>query len=209
MSDNTDAMNLEVEELKQQLESIRAERQALVKDQRSMDNRLFNFQSLLRAARALHNCKEIPELMSVLKAIISDKLDATGIWIFLYDEDEKHFRLQLAYDGKVRKTDAVPKSGDAFSFMLQPGILWQLVCQGVSFSVVDLDGNFRFPELFAATKLDRFSATQWLPLVMNNEPKGLVWRWGRCAAAPPTVSRSRSSSAPWASRRRWPSPRWT
>ena len=174
MSENTDAMNLEVQELRQQLDSIKAERQALVKDQRSMDNRLFNFQSLLRAARALHYCKEIPELMTVLKAIICDKLDAAGVWIFLYDEDEKLFRLQLAYDGEVRKTDAVPKSGAAFTFTLQPGILWQLVCQGVSFSVVDLDGNFRFPELFAATKLDRFHATQWLPLVMNNEPKGLV-----------------------------------
>ena len=176
MSDelNQDPADLEISELRRQLEVIKEERQALLNDQRNMDSQLFDFRSLLRAARALHYCKEIPELMSVLKAIICDKLDATGVWIFLYDEEKKEFRLQMAYDGQLRKTDAIPKTGKAFTFKLNPGILWQLVCQGVSFSVVDLDGNFRFPELFEATRLDRFHATQWLPLVMNNLPKGLV-----------------------------------
>ena len=176
MSDNMnqDSTDLEISELRRQLDTLKEERQGLLNDQRNMDSRLFDFRSLLRAARALHYCKEIPELMSVLKAIICDKLDATGVWIFLYDEEDGAFRLQLSYDGEVRQTDAIPKTGEAFTFKLQPGILWQLVCQGVSFSVVDLDGNFRFPELFEVTRLDRFRSTQWLPLVMNNLPKGLV-----------------------------------
>ena len=166
--------DLQISDLQQQLESLRLERTALLADQRTMDGRLFDFRSLLRAARALHYCRDIPELMSVLKAIICDKLDTTGVWIFLYDQTDACFKLELAYDGQVRKTDAVPPSGEPFSFQLQPGILWQLLCQGVSFSVVDLDGNFRFPELFEVTRLDRFPSTQWLPMVMENKPVGLV-----------------------------------
>ena len=157
-----------------ELDLLRQQRQTLLTDKRNMDSRLFDFRSLLRAARALHYCRDVPNLMAVLKAIICDKLDATGVWIFLYDEEQNKFTLELAYDGAMRQTEELPKTGAVFSFALQPGILWQLVCQGVSFSVVDLDGNFRFPELFAATKLDRFHATQWLPLAMENRPVGLV-----------------------------------
>ncbi len=139
------------------------ERDRLLQDQRQMDGRLFDYHSLLRASRALHHCRDMETLSSVLRAMIRDKMGDVTVCIFMYDEEGGGFT-QLLVSG-----DETP-----FSFDLGPGILWQLLRRGEPFSVVDMDGAYRFPDLFEETGLDRMGAVIWTPLVMDDQPKGLL-----------------------------------
>ena len=144
------------------------ERDRLLLDQRQMDGRLFDYHSLLRASRALHHCRDMNALAGVLRAMIHDKMGAVAVRIFLYDEAAGVFTL-FDDPSEVGDRDAAP-----FSFGLGPGILWQLLRRGEPFSVVDLDGAYRFPDLFASTGLDTLSAVIWTPLVMDDQPRGLL-----------------------------------
>ena len=139
------------------------ERDRLLQDQRQMDGRLFDYHSLLRASRALHHCRDMDTLADVLVAMIHDKMGEVPVWIFIYDEEHKRF-IQL--DSQAE--DALS------SFSLGPGILWQLLRRGEPFSVVDLDGAYRFPDLFSSTGLDAMHTVIWTPLVMDDQPRGLL-----------------------------------
>ncbi len=153
---------------------LEGEIEELLACQRTMDARLFNFQSILRASRALYDCREMDDLLVLLKAIVDDRFDTDGLWFFIFDRESSSFQLRLRCDGPCRSEEQLVASRDPFSFSLGPGILWQLLRQGEPFSVVDLAGRSRFAGLFASKGLDRLASVLWLPFVMEGEPVGLL-----------------------------------
>ena len=144
-------------------DDLTQERDQLLGDKRRMDGRLFDYHSLLRSSRALHHCRQPGELTDVMRAMIRDKLGGANIWIYLFEREAKEFQL-------IGATEECKPA----SFVLDPGILWQLLVQGEPLSVVDMDGGFRFPELFATTGLDNLSAVVWVPMVMEDNPLGII-----------------------------------
>ena len=144
-------------------DDLTQERDQLLGDKRRMDGRLFDYHSLLRSSRALHHCRQPGELTDVMRAMIRDKLGGANIWIYLFEREAKEFQL-------IGATEECKPA----SFVLDPGILWQLLVQGEPLSVVDMDGGFRFPELFATTGLDNLPAVVWVPMVMEDNPLGII-----------------------------------
>ncbi len=143
--------------------------------QHLMDARLFDYRSLLRAARALHHTRNLDDLLRMICAMVHDRLDVTDQWLFLRCEDPPQRFLQwLPEAGDSSEEEATADAPEGFAFTLGQGIVWQLLCEGEPISVQDLGGRFRFAELFAATGLDRFPAVVWLPLVMERKPRGLL-----------------------------------
>ena len=164
-----------------ELKALRRQREELLDQQRSMDARLFDYRSLLRASRALHNTRNLDELLTILQAMILEKLDVTYLRIFLFDAEAFRFNLWSEPLDEPGSNGAV--GPEPFSFDLRRGILWQLLCEGEPISVLDLEGRFRFHDFFMSSGLDRFRSMLWLPLVAINEPVGFVSLGRRRSAA--------------------------
>ena len=139
-----------------------------------LDSRLFDYSSLLRATRVLYTCRDIEKLTAILMAIVCDRLDNLDMWVFLFNEGQNSFELKLSNEDQISQKFMDSPEDSPFSFTLQPGILWQLLCQREPISIVGIDGNFRFKHLFETTRLCRFKASLWLPLVNENSPVGFL-----------------------------------
>ena len=150
---------------------------AALERQHVMDARLFDYRSLLRAARALHHTRDLDDLLGMISAMVRDRLDVTDQWIFLSSEQVplRFVQWAPAAEPDAEATAEPPEPPAApFAFTLEHGIVWQLLCEGEPISVQDLSGRFRFAELFAASGLDQFPSVVWLPLVMVSRPLGLL-----------------------------------
>jgi len=157
------------------LEQARAELDTLQELRRRQDECLFDYKSLLRAVRAFHHCRDLEQLSLILRAIIYERIACSGLWFFIYDQEEERFVLWFSYQHDAAQTGEYTLLPDTrYAFSLQPGILWQLFCRGEPFSVVDRDGGHRFADLFQRKGLDAIDASAWLPLVIENKPAGVI-----------------------------------
>jgi len=75
---------------------------------------------------------------------------------------------------KVALAEGLPDEVRDISFPAEDGILWRLLVAGEPFSVVDLRGEPRFPEIFRANGLERLGGQIWIPLVMPGEVIGVL-----------------------------------
>ena len=131
-----------------------------------LDQRIFDLSALLKAGEALHDELQVEALCRLLIAMCRERTRAEKMALLLHDAD--------ACCLKVALSEGLPDDVVDISFPDEDGILWRLLVAGEPFSVVDLRGNPRFPEIFGANDLERLGGQIWIPLVIPGEVIGVL-----------------------------------
>jgi len=131
-----------------------------------LDRRIFDLKALLKAGEALHDELEVDALCELLVAMCAERTQVECLAMLLHDPELGVVRVVL--------TEGLPEAIDAVSFPANDGILWRLLVAGEPFSVVDLDDQPRFPEIFVANDLQTLKGQVWIPLVMPGEVVGVL-----------------------------------
>ncbi|MDA1044444.1 MAG: diguanylate cyclase, partial [Verrucomicrobia bacterium] len=134
---------------------------------RVLERQVFDLISLVKAGRALHNILDPPHLYDVTLAVVSEKLSAGPLALFMYDESRKSFSLV-----KTRELDAL--NADFFSFEIEEGLLWQNILQYEPFSVTSTAGKSLFDVFFRKHRLGRLQSDLWVPLSLKDNLIGLL-----------------------------------
>lgn len=145
--------------------------------QAQLDRRIFDMEALLTAVQALHDELDLDSLTELFVAMIAERLQVRELALLLHNE-------QLGRLVVTRIGDLPPEAQDV-SLPADDGILWRLILAGEPFSVVDLDGQPRFPETFLTERLEVLRGRVWIPLVMPGKVIGVlsVGASNRAAAA--------------------------
>jgi len=131
-----------------------------------LDRRIFDLSALLKAGDALHDVLEVEPLSALLIAMVRERVQVDQLALFLNNPETGLVELQ-AHNG-------LPDDVDGLSFPAEDGILWRLLLAGEPFSVLDLGGRPRFPEIFDVNQLEQVQGRLWLPLVMPGKVIGLL-----------------------------------
>lgn len=131
-----------------------------------LDRRIFDLKALLKAGEALHDELEVDALCKLLVAMCRERTHVECLSLLLHDPE--------AGVVKVNLTEGLPDEVDEVAFPADDGILWRLLIAGEPFSVIDLDGQPRFPEIFSANQLKTLMGQIWIPLVMPGEVVGVL-----------------------------------
>ena len=131
-----------------------------------LDQEVFDLSALLKAGAALHDELEVDALCRLLLAMCKERTQIEQMAILLYDQEEGCV--------KVVRTEGLPAEASELSFPIVDGILWRLLRAGEPFSVVDLRGAQRFPNIFGANGLEGLNAQFWIPLMMSSDFIGVL-----------------------------------
>lgn len=137
-------MKTEIEQLRDQLVEL--------------DQKVFDMNSLLQANKAFDNILEARELFNIFASMVNERFGLSRYALFILDEEGNAFIMKTGYglDEEV---------GADFSFPRQEGLLWQAICQGKPFSVVDREGKPRFRVPFENHRLSLLGSDLFVPLV--------------------------------------------
>ena len=130
-----------------------------------LDRRLFELESLLKAGEVLQGVLDVGELCTLVLSMIRERTLVTDLSLLLLDNESNLFRLEAC------TVEGVPED---LNFPADRGLLWSQLRAGQPFSVVDLEGQYRFEAIFAQHGLDQLASQLWLPLVMAERVVGMV-----------------------------------
>jgi diguanylate cyclase (GGDEF)-like protein len=128
-----------------------------------LDRRLFELEALLKAGEALQGELDVGVLCNLLMTMVRERVRVGKEAVLLHDE--------AAGLVAVEATHGLPEEASDLSFPAEQGILWSLLRSGEPFSVLDLAGDPRFPDIFAEAGLEQLEGQLWIPLSM---PSGVV-----------------------------------
>lgn len=131
-----------------------------------LDRRLFDQEALLKAGDSLQGEMDVGELCSLLLAMVHERVHAQHIAVLLHDEAAGRLSLEAAR--------GLPDEVAGISLPADRGILWSLLRAGDPFSVVDLDGQPRFPDIFDGNGLRALLGRTWIPLAMPGRVVGVL-----------------------------------
>ncbi|NOY27420.1 MAG: sensor domain-containing diguanylate cyclase [Oligoflexia bacterium] len=131
-----------------------------------LDHEIFDLVALLKAGEALHDELDVKRLMRLLIAMIHERLRVDEIAVMLHDSDTGFVVVEVV--------DGLPEELLGSAFPAKDGILWRMILSGERISVVDINGEPRFPNIFREHGLRALQGQTWLPLVMPDQVVGLV-----------------------------------
>jgi diguanylate cyclase (GGDEF)-like protein len=130
----------------------------------TLDQRVFELTSLLKAVRTLSNILNPLKLYSVFSDILREKIRIRMLAIVIYHEETETFELVFNHG-----------LGDLnFEFKREEGLLWQNILENEPFAVTDALGNPLFREFFEKCDLDKLGSKMWVPLIMRGKVIGLL-----------------------------------
>ena len=131
-----------------------------------LDRRLFELESLLKAGEALQGELDPGALCRLLMTMVRERVRVGQLAVLLHDEETGLLG--------VEEVQGLPEQSKDLAFPAEQGILFSLLRSGEPFSVVDLDGQPRFPDIFAENRLEQLGGRLWIPLTMPGRVVGVL-----------------------------------
>ena len=119
---------------------------------------------LLKACRDLSNSLRPHELYATFAKIIKAEFGVIQLCLFVYNSEKECF--ELAFSDGMGKLN--------FKFKREKKEFWKNILQDKPFTVVDDQGNPRFPGFLEKQDLKILPSKLWVPLVMRDDVIGLL-----------------------------------
>jgi diguanylate cyclase (GGDEF)-like protein len=156
----------------QELEKINTENKERISffssQTKKLDEQVFDLYTISQAGKVFIANPEIERLSEILLSVIAEKMGVEKCALLLYNETTTDFELfkHFGFDDDSELRD--------IKYRRSEGLFWHLVVNGEPFSVVDFEGNLRFPSIFLKDNLHKLLSTLWVPLKTKDKTVGIV-----------------------------------
>ncbi|MCL5036539.1 MAG: sensor domain-containing diguanylate cyclase [Chloroflexi bacterium] len=163
-----------VSDLKLQIAETVAENEKLKKkiaflssQTKRLDEQVFDLFTIAQASRVFTANPDIYRLTGILLSMIVEKLRTEKAAFMLYNDDFQGYEVikVVGLDEKLVKN---------IKYKAREGLFWQMIASGEPFSVIDIEGNLRFEQIFSEHKLDLLESSYWIPLKTRESVIGIV-----------------------------------
>jgi diguanylate cyclase (GGDEF)-like protein len=134
------------------------------------DRRAFDLEALLRAGTALHGTLDLPRLCRQLASMMRERTGHPDVSVWV----AQGHATGDSVDPVLTRQCPLPDGEGAAEIRVGDGMFWQLIVAGHPVSVVDLDGQPRFPLIWSKNGLNQRDGSVWVPMVLNGRVIGLV-----------------------------------
>ncbi len=165
--------------LRQMLESSLNEnrklKQALYKvthQNKKLDEQVFDLFTISQANKVFVAHHDDSELAEILLSVIVERVNVEKCCLLIFDEDYQVYRVK--HSKGFDKDDL-----RNVRYKKREGLFWRMVLNGEPFSVLDIEGNVRFPQIFKENGLDVLQSCYWIPLKTKENVVGIITIDGR------------------------------
>lgn len=141
--------------------------QSLKKQTRQLDKRVFDLFTISQAGKVFTATPDSHRLSEILVSMITERLRVEKAALLLLSEKGDVF--EVAYHMGLN-ADYLRE----VKYQQKEGLFWQLIVNGDPFSVVDIEGNQRFPSIFKGANLSKLESTVWVPMKTKDKVVGII-----------------------------------
>lgn len=134
---------------------------------RQLDKRIFDLFTISQAGKVFTATPDTGRLAEILISMIAERLRVDKAALLLLDEKTNNYH--VAYSIGMDKDEL-----RNVRYQQKEGLFWQLVVNGDLFSVIDIEGNQRFPTVFDGSDLSRLESTHWIPMKTKDKVIGII-----------------------------------
>jgi len=134
---------------------------------KKLDEQVFDLFTISQANKVFVAHHDDLELAEILLSVIVERINVQKSCLLLLDEDYQVYRVKLAkgFDRDDLKSVRYKK---------REGLFWRMVLNGEPFSVLDIEGNVRFPQIFKENNLEMLQSCYWVPLKTKENVVGII-----------------------------------
>jgi diguanylate cyclase (GGDEF)-like protein len=156
-----------VQELLKENRKLRQKLQKVAYQNKKLDEQVFDLITISQANKVFvaHHNETI--LAEILLSVIVERANARKSCLLLLDEDTQTYRIKysIGLEQDVLRSTRYGR---------KEGLFWRLISNGEPFSVVDIEGNLRFPKIFGENALDALESSYWIPLKTKENVIGII-----------------------------------
>lgn len=134
---------------------------------RHLDKKVFDLFTISQAGKVFTATPLTNRLSEILLSMIAERLKVDKATLLL--RDEKTGNYIMAYSIGFEKDEIID-----VRYTQKEGLFWQLIVNGDPFSVVDIEGNLRFPSVFEGSNLSRLQSSFWVPMKTKDKVVGII-----------------------------------
>jgi diguanylate cyclase (GGDEF)-like protein len=134
------------------------------------ERRSFDLEALLIAGSALHGTLEPERLCRQLASMLRERTGHTEVSVLL----AQGVAVGASVDPVMVRAWPTQEGAATVRVHVGDGLFWQLIVAGQPVSVLDLDGQPRFPGIWAANGLAAWGGSVWVPMVLQGRVIGAV-----------------------------------
>ena len=141
--------------------------QTLKQKNKELDQSVFDLFTISQAGKVFTSTPDTKQLSIILLSMITERLGVKKCSLLLHNKDRRYFSVShcIGIDERV--------AGNV-TYNYKEGLFWQLLANGDPFSVVDIEGNNRFANIFKENNLEALESSTWVPMKTRNSVIGIV-----------------------------------
>ncbi len=141
--------------------------QTLKLKNKELDQSVFDLFTISQAGKVFTSTPDTKQLSIILLSMITERLGVKKCSLLLHNKDRRYFYVShsIGIDERV--------AGNV-TYNYKEGLFWQLLANGDPFSVVDIEGNNRFANIFKENNLEALESSTWVPMKTRNSVIGIV-----------------------------------
>ncbi|MBF0494455.1 MAG: diguanylate cyclase [Candidatus Omnitrophica bacterium] len=133
----------------------------------NLEKKVFDFFTLSQVGKSFLSIQKIDDLSYVFLSSVYETSDAANCALFLYDEEDMHFKC-------IKTIGLDPLAVGEVKFKKEEGLFWQILNSGEPFPITDSFGNYRFESVIKKWGLDKVESQIWVPLIVKNMLVGIL-----------------------------------
>lgn len=134
---------------------------------KKLDEQVFDLFTISQTNKVFVAHHDDSKLAEILLSVIVERINVQKCCLLLLDEDYQVYRVKLAkgFDRDELKN---------VRYKNREGLFWRMVLNGEPFSVLDIEGNLRFHQIFKENGLDALQSCYWIPLKTKENVVGII-----------------------------------
>ncbi|MHC9540558.1 MAG: diguanylate cyclase [Vulcanimicrobiota bacterium] len=134
---------------------------------KKLDEQVFDLFTISQTNKVFVAHHDDSELAEILLSVIVERINVHKCCLLLLDEDFQVYQVKLAkgFDRDDLRNVRYKK---------REGLFWRMVLNGEPFSVLDIEGNLRFNQIFKENGLEALQSCYWIPLKTKENVVGII-----------------------------------
>ena len=134
---------------------------------KELDQKVFDLFTISQAGKVFTATPDTKQLSVILLSMITERLGVQKCALLINNTDKGAFFVS-------HSIGLEDKAAEKVAYRYKEGLFWQLIANGDPFSVVDIEGNMRFANIFRENRLELLESATWIPMKTRNSVVGIV-----------------------------------
>jgi len=147
--------------------SLKLKLQKILLLNKKLDEQVFDLYTISQANKVFvaHPNEDI--LAEILLSVIVERIDVKKCCLLLLCEETETYKVRHSVGFENNELRGI-------YYERKEGLFWRLLSNGEPFSVLDIENNMRFPQVFKEHNLDALESSYWIPLKTKDNVIGIV-----------------------------------